>query len=1184
MAQGARQSSLFAAEDFSIVYESFSEANFKSYDFDTIRTAMVDYINNNFPENYNDWISSSEFVSLIELMAFLGHNLAFRADLASRENYLSTAERRESALRIAEFLSYTPTRNIVSSGYLKVDNVKTTEQVFDIEGVSLANQTVQFEDVTDPNTYVNFITIMNSIFNDNSKFGSPFSRLTKNNTSFEVYRTSSTNTQSTQSFTGVVNGRTANFSLHSVTQNTDKNIIEEKDPDPYGVIDILYKNDNSGLSSPNTGFFVGFKQGLLEFKDFTIDQGLPNMVLDINVNNIANGQVWVQSVDEVGQVLKTWTSVDRLYGLNSIFNATANNRRDIYSIASREDDQISIVFADGEFGNIPTGNIRVWYRTGLNQNYIINPAGFSSTRLQFDYVGADGNTYQATLGLSLKSTVSNASERESVNSIKTNAGRFFATQDRMVTADDYSIYPVTVSENIRKIKSINRVHSGHSRFRDLYDPTATYSDAKQFINDGYIYEENITTRSIINLPTTLNSEAIVQNFILPLLSNSELKNLYYNKQYYGGGSGYDSNTAFNDTTGAIIFYNSNGQSDNVFRWNQVNKGANTSTGYITQNSGIVQRMGQTATNALNKAEVNSLVEFVSSPYVDGYVDTITVNQGGSGYTSAPTVTITGSGTGAVATASITNGIVTGISVSAEGSGYDATTTVTLTGGGGTGAHASANVKDATTTWARVTSLYKDGLGQDDSTGTPNGLSISGTGAVTISQVVPTGARVKRIVPSWNQKFTDTVKTEIKNKISSNLSFGLRYNVSAQNWAVIDNGNLPANSTTNNSVANWSRAFEGDNTLTGRDNSWLIRVNYTSSNWEILIRKTRFVFGSDQQIRFNNLNFQQTFSSETSKPLYDCLTVLKINPKNQDTSVAFGEDFKYNVFGYITYSDGYTDNRKVRVTLDDPDNDGFPNNPEAFQKIVGTRTIKLGIAKDDGGNDVGVLDPNGTTVVSGRSDLNTMYSRVADINQVIDPAQTNIVDTFVLLSSYDSSFRAWAKNDGTIANKPTAPTVAELGTMFQSLEEKKSISDQIIYRPVKYKILFGDLASSELQAKFNVTKTINSSMSDNEIKQKVVNLIETYFNINNWDFGEEFYFTEMAAYIHNNLVGQISSITIQPVSTNLETTDLFEITSDSDELFLPILTTSNIVCTQPQNVNQTTQQANTGVSTNTGVSY
>ena len=54
MAQGARQSSLFAAEDFSVIYESFSEANFQAYDFETIRNAMVEYINTNYPENFND--------------------------------------------------------------------------------------------------------------------------------------------------------------------------------------------------------------------------------------------------------------------------------------------------------------------------------------------------------------------------------------------------------------------------------------------------------------------------------------------------------------------------------------------------------------------------------------------------------------------------------------------------------------------------------------------------------------------------------------------------------------------------------------------------------------------------------------------------------------------------------------------------------------------------------------------------------------------------------------------------------------------------------------------------------------------------------------------------------------------------------------------------------------------------
>ena len=139
MAQGARQSSLFAAEDFTVAYESFAQANLKAYDFETIRTAMVDYIQTNYPENFNDYINSSEFIALIELIAFLGHNLAFRADLGQRENYLSTAERRESALRIAEFLGYTPTRNVVANGFLKIDSVQTDEQVFDATGESLAN-------------------------------------------------------------------------------------------------------------------------------------------------------------------------------------------------------------------------------------------------------------------------------------------------------------------------------------------------------------------------------------------------------------------------------------------------------------------------------------------------------------------------------------------------------------------------------------------------------------------------------------------------------------------------------------------------------------------------------------------------------------------------------------------------------------------------------------------------------------------------------------------------------------------------------------------------------------------------------------------------------------------------------------------------------------------------------------
>ena len=122
------------------------------------------------------------------------------------------------------------------------------------------------------------------------------------------------------------------------------------------------------------------------------------------------------------------------------------------------------------------------------------------------------------------------------------------------------------------------------------------------------------------------------------------------------------------------------------------------------------------------------------------------------------------------------------------------------------------------------------------------------------------------------------------------------------------------------------------------------------------------------------------------------------------------------------------------------------------------------------------------------------------------------------------------------------------------------------------------AFHELQAKFNVTKTPNTSLSDTEIKQRVINLIDTYFNIDNWDFGEDFYFTEMAAFIHNNMIGEISQITISSVADDSDGTRLFEIGCNSDELFLPVVKTSNVVVQNTSSANLTTISENTsGIS-------
>ncbi len=72
------------------------------------------------------------------------------------------------------------------------------------------------------------------------------------------------------------------------------------------------------------------------------------------------------------------------------------------------------------------------------------------------------------------------------------------------------------------------------------------------------------------------------------------------------------------------------------------------------------------------------------------VKSISVTAGGSGYTAAPTVTISGGGgTGAKATAVIASNRVSAVYITDMGTGYTSAPTVTFSGGAGTGATATA---------------------------------------------------------------------------------------------------------------------------------------------------------------------------------------------------------------------------------------------------------------------------------------------------------------------------------------------------------------------------------------------------------------------------------------------------------------------------------------------------------------
>jgi len=70
MSSTDRQNRLLVAEDWKRIYQSYRNAEFQSYDCDNLRRTMINYLRENYPEDFNDYIESSEFIAIIELLAY----------------------------------------------------------------------------------------------------------------------------------------------------------------------------------------------------------------------------------------------------------------------------------------------------------------------------------------------------------------------------------------------------------------------------------------------------------------------------------------------------------------------------------------------------------------------------------------------------------------------------------------------------------------------------------------------------------------------------------------------------------------------------------------------------------------------------------------------------------------------------------------------------------------------------------------------------------------------------------------------------------------------------------------------------------------------------------------------------------------------------------------------------------
>ena len=1101
MSSTDRLNKLLLAEDWRKVYQSFRNADFTSYDFDNLRRSMIGYLRQNYPEDFNDYLESSEYLALIDLIAFLGQNIAFRIDLNARENFIELAERRESVLRLARLLSYNAKRNQCANGLLKMQSISTTEGIIDSNNVNIANQTIIWNDTSNPDWYEQFIKVMNAALPVNTKVGRPNKKDTVDGVPVEQYQFNS-NLQETPVFTfsKSIDGRNTQFEVVSVDVNAG--IVEELAPLPTNKLSCLYKDDGKGYSSSHTGFFFHFRQGVLQQGDFNVALSTPNQIVSIDADNINQTDVWLYSLNSNKVEQELWTKVSATEGNNVIYNSTAKGIRNIYSVITRTEDRINLQFADGTFGNLPKGGFRAYYRVSDNRQFKIVPADMANIEIQVDYLSASGKTETLTIAMSLQYTIDNASNSETTASIRSNAPSTYYTQNRMITGEDYNVAPLSTNQEIIKVKSVNRTSSGISRYFDLLDATSKYSSTNIFGNDGIIYKERIDNSITFSYVSRTDIEGVINNVIEPLVSEKKLFNFYQ------------------DNFPLIL------TTDVNYYWYQSSSGTNISTGGLQDANNKKIAVGTFTQSVLKYLEPQAQCKFVAP----------------IGYHFMPD---------------------------------------------GTLMQGSANHPGATDfLWTTVIRVIDSGTV----------IQADGTGPIVFNDIVPTGAILTQIIAKFSKVLSSDIKLQMLDKIFSNSVFGLRYNTAVRDWVVIDETNL-------NLFGSFSTGKTGDNTNQQLDASWLLLFTTDTDLYTVTYRGVRYVFESDKEIRFFYDSNNKDYVANVGKVIKDKISVLSIN-NAPGILTPMQNHVDWQVLQEYRDTQGYVDSKKIEVTQFDSDDDGLMDNPDAFKNIVANNNYifqkKITTAGVEDFNYVSTDLENIVTITSenqigayssydtdtvfynsvsnvfkklskatltiavtgnykahlGRSQLKFQYVHSADSATRIDPSVTNIIDVFLLTRSYDISFRSWL--DGTIENKPLPLSSDNMYKNFgQQINLIKSISDEVIYHPVKYKVLFGDKSESKFQATFKLVKNLNEVTNNDDIKVRVIQAINQYFNLENWDFGDTFYFSELSTYVMTQLAPDIVTFVIVPDQAVQTFGSLYEIKSESDEIFISGATVQDV---------------------------
>lgn len=1108
--QQLRQSELFAGESWQVVYQAFSQINFQAYDFDTIRKSLVEYIQRSYPEDFNDWIENQEFIFIIDLIAYFGQSLAFRTDLNTRENFLDTATRKDSVLRLAKMLGYTPRRNFSSRGLLKLSAVKTTESIFDSNNNALSNLTINWNDPTNLDWFEQFVLIINAALATTNPFGLPTKTALIGGITTQLYALNNVPLRTVaDSFSATVNGNGMDF--ESINPDFDPlGFFIERSPDPLGAKNLIYRNDGAGNASPNSGFFAYFKQGDLQFTDYNFSFPQENRVVDINVNGINELDVWVQQINDNGLVVQQWTKVPTVE--NVTYNSIDRQVRTIFSVITRDNDQISIRFGDGRFGQSPTGLFRIWYRVSNGLNYQIQSQELQNIQVTIPYtkVNTAGSTqeYSLTLTYSLQYGISNRDvggslPSETIDQIKQRAPQVYYTQNRMVNGEDYNIFPLQLGNVLRKSVAINRSYSGQSRYLDLNDPTGKTQNTIVYADDGILYRDDFSRSSFESLPTIKTALEIVQSDIQPLIQEIDLGDFFYT--YYPRVEinlnphkmKWDLKTSITGSSTGQFLVDVN--DDNNYVPQPIGPGVNLNYFYLTEGA-LVKFQDSSFTNTLwakieqvtgngtdpDFATATTGPVVLSQEIPDGYFVMELIPAFRQTFTALESLQIQNQ---------ITGNFTFALRYDAESSTWKVITTNNIS----LAAFSLANQGDNTGTnrdssWLLL-AQYLPGSGF---------WQFSTRNLRYIFESVDTNRfyfldRFKVVDIQRNQAVQDTINIL---SFNTNPSPETTQLASSYNWVLVD------------SFVYADGYIEPRRVQVSFPDSDFDGVPDNPDIFNIIVDPNATINGSDVRTRYVYHQITTDGTYDYSVPDFNIVT--------------------FNIFAQITTSN--LPAGSVGYTID------------TGNFYLRNSDLSLTIVNDSYSANLG------------RADLNHYWKHYAPVDHRIDPAITNVIDMYVLTENYYQTVQTWltSTNRGAI---PTPPTTDDLTQQLSELENFKMVTDQLIWHSANFKLLFGAGAEDELRAQFKVIKVEGTTLTDNEVQTRVIAAINEFFNVDGWGFGENFFASELSSYIHIQLSGIVASVVIVPNASNSNFGNLYEIRSEPNQLFISTAAVSDVVILQ-----------------------